>query len=240
MFPQKIKNFILDCIFPTYCLGCGRFLKSEAKTHLCPNCQNKISVNSGLFCPICFKRLAAENFSKCLHSNKKSALDFLGIAVSYENPLIRELIHKYKYSFAKEISWTLSEILIRYLEKSFTGDFNKYCLMAVPLHRQRFNWRGFNQSEEIAKILSQRFSLALKNNCLVRQKKTVSQAEIKDFQKRKDNLQNAFVLKNPKLIENKNIILVDDVFTSGTTMEAAAAALKSGGAKRIIGLVIAK
>lgn len=240
MFFPKVKNFILDCIFPTYCLGCGRFLQSEAKTHLCPDCQNKIPINSGLFCPICLKRLVTENSNKCPHSDKKSPLDFLGIAVSYENPLIQELIHKYKYSFAKEISWTLSEILIRYLEKSFRDDVKKYCLIAVPLHRQRFNWRGFNQSEEIAKILSQRFSLSLNNNCLIRQKKTASQAGIKNPQKRKDNLQNAFVLKNPKLIKNKNIILLDDVFTSGATMEAAAATLKSGGAKRIIGLVVAK
>ncbi|HOX21403.1 MAG TPA: ComF family protein [Candidatus Paceibacterota bacterium] len=237
---QKIENFVLDCVFPTYCLGCGRFLKSEAKTHLCPDCRNKISVNSGLFCPICFKRIAAGNFNKCRHSAKASSLDFLGIAVSYENPLVRELIHKYKYGFAKEISQTLSEILIRYWEKTCPDDLKRYCLVAVPLHRQRFNWRGFNQSEELAKILSQRLSLPLNNNCLIRRKKTASQAEIKDFQERKNNLQNAFSLKNQGPLENKNIILLDDVFTSGATMEAAAAALKSGGAKRIIGLAIAK
>lgn len=240
MLLPKIKNFTFDCLFPAYCLSCGRFLKSEAKTYLCSDCQNKIPINSGIFCPLCFKRLAGENIRKCSHSNKNSGLDSLGIATSYENPLVRELIHKYKYGFAKEISWTLAKILMRYLEKSFPDDLKNYCLIAIPLHRQRLNWRGFNQSEELAKILSRQFFIPLNKNCLVRQKKTSSQAEIKDPQERKDNLENAFILKNKKLIENKKIVILDDVFTSGATMEAAAATLKSGGAKKIIGLVIAK
>lgn len=235
-----MKNFILDCLFPVYCLGCGRFLKSATKSYLCPDCQNKIPVNSGVFCPLCFKRLAGANIRRCPHSDKKSSLDFLGVAASYENPLIRELIHKYKYGFAKEISWTLAKILIHYLEKSFPDDLKNYCLIAIPLHRQRLNWRGFNQSEELAKILSRKFFIPLNQDCLIRQKNTANQAEIKNPEERKNNLENAFALKNQKTIENKNIVILDDVFTSGATMEAAAAALKSGGAKKIIGLVIAK
>jgi len=240
MFFRKIKNLLLDYIFPTYCLGCGCFLESATKTYLCQSCQNKITINSEFFCPVCLKRLADSTFKKCQHSNKKSSLDFLGFATSYENPVIKDLIHKYKYAFAKEIRWTLAQTLIFYLKRAFKDDFSRYTLVAIPLHRRRFNWRGFNQSEEIAKILSGHFRMPILNNCLFRAKQTDSQASLKDFQKRKLNLENAFGLKNRELLKNKNIILVDDVYTSGATLEEAAKILKSGGAKRIIGLVAAK
>jgi len=240
MFSQKIKNWFLDCVFPKYCLGCGCFLESATKTYLCQSCQNKIIINSEFFCPICLKRLADSTFKKCQHSNKKSSLDFLGFATSYENPVIKDLIHKYKYAFAKEIRWTLAQTLIFYLNKAFEDDFSRYALVAIPLHRRRFNWRGFNQSEEVAKILSVHFRMPILNNCLFRAKQTDSQAGLKDFQKRKLNLENAFALKNQELLKNKNIVLLDDVYTSGATLEEAAKAVKSAGAKRIIGLVIAK
>ncbi len=239
MFSAKIKNFALDCVFPTYCLGCGRFLKSEAKTHLCPDCRNKIPINSGLLCPICFRRVAGAD-SHCRHSDKKSSLNFLAVATAYENPLIQKLIHQYKYGLSKEIKWTLAEIITTYLTKLTEINFADWIVVAVPLHPQRLKWRGFNQSEELAKILSQKISIPLNNQCLLRQKKTASQVEIKDFQKRRDNLSGAFQLKKSEIIKNKNIILLDDVHTSGATMEAAAAALKLAGVKTIIGLAIAK
>jgi len=237
---EKIKNLTLDCLFPIYCFGCGKFLKSELKTYLCDECYNKIPLYSGLFCPLCFKRLAEGNLKKCQHSDKKSHLDFLAVAADYENPAIKELIHRYKYNFAKEIKWTLAKILIDYLRKSLPFNLTEYHLLAIPLFSRRFNWRGFNQSQEIAKILSQSLKMPLLDNCLVRHKRTTSQAELKDFEKRKLNVQNAFSLKDSLSIKNKNIVLLDDVYTSGATLEEAAKVLKNNGAKRIIGLVIAR
>jgi len=242
MFWQKTKNLILDSIFPIYCVSCEDFLPSEKNSYLCPKCLAKIPANSSLFCPICFKRLSQADDKKCLHSNKKSSLDFLGYATYYEIPTIRDLIHDYKYRFAKKIKNTLADILINYLKKSLSNR-NDWVIIPIPLHRSRLNWRGFNQSEEIAKIICQQFNWPLLNNILIRKNKTSEQAEIKEKEKRRKNLENAFVLNNKidlNQIKNKNIILLDDVYASGATLEEAAKILKSSGVKKIIGLVIAK
>lgn len=250
MFWQKAKNLILDGVFPIYCVSCGDFLPSEKNSYLCSKCLAKIPINSGLFCPICFKRLNQTDNKKCLHSNKKSSLDFLGYATYYEIPTIRDLIHNYKYRFAKSMANTLTEILMVYLKKSL-NDFNNWVIIPIPLHRSRLNWRGFNQSKEIAKIISRQFNWPILDNILIRKKKTAEQAEVKEKEKRQENLKDAFVLSSYakatkglpsiiKIIEGKKIILLDDVCTSGTTLEEAAKILKSAGAKKIIGLVIAK
>lgn len=241
MFVKKAENLILDSIFPIYCVSCGTFLASEKNTYLCTTCSTKIPINSGLFCPICFKRLNHSDNKKCLHSNKKSSLGFLGYATFYENSVIRDLIHNYKYRFAKKTKLSLANILIQYLKKLNLN--NEYLIIPIPLHYSRFNWRGFNQSEEIGKIISEYFRWPIINNIIQRKKKTSEQAAIKTKEKRQENLQNAFVL-NKKIdlnqIKNKSFILIDDVYTSGTTLEEAAKILKSAGVKKIIGLVVAK
>lgn len=250
MFWQKTKNLILDSIFPVYCVSCGDFLPSEKNSHLCSLCLAKIPINSELFCPICFKRLNQAEDKKCSHSDKKSSLDFLGHATYYEIPIIRDLIHNYKYRFAKSIGNTLANILTLYLKKSLNNQ-NDWIIIPIPLHRSRLNWRGFNQSEEIAKIISQKFNWPILNNILIRKKKTAKQAEIKEKEKRRENLKDAFnlsphvkniknKLSDTKALEGKKIILLDDVCTSGATLEEAAQILKIAGAKKIIGLVIAK
>ncbi|HNW96682.1 MAG TPA: ComF family protein [Candidatus Paceibacterota bacterium] len=249
MFWLKAKNLILDSIFPIYCISCGDFLSSEKNSYLCSKCLAKIPINSGLFCPICFKRLDRAENKKCSHSAKKSFLDFLGYATYYEITPVKTLIHNYKYRFAKSIARTLSDIIIIYLKRSL-NDWNNWVIIPIPLHRSRLNWRGFNQAEEIAKIINQKFNWPILNGILIRKKKTAEQAEIKKREKRQENLKDAFGLSPVKnsnnkssstqIIEGKKIILLDDVYTTGTTLEEAAKILKSAGAKKIIGLVIAK
>jgi ComF family protein len=240
MFWQKTKNLILDSIFPVYCISCGVFLNSEKNSYLCSKCLAKIPINSGLFCPICFKRLNRAENKKCLHSTQKSFLDFLGHATYYEIAPIKNLIHNYKYRFAKDIARTLSNIVIIYLEKSL-DDWNDWVIIPIPLHRSRLNWRGFNQAEEIAKIINQKFNWPILNNILIRNKKTAEQAEIKKREKRQENLRDAFGLSSDiQTLKGKKIILLDDVYTTGATLEEAAKILKSAGVKKIIGLVIAK
>ncbi len=242
MLLKKAENLILDGIFPIYCVSCGDFLANEKNAHICDKCLKKITINSALFCPICFKRLSQFDNKKCLHSNKKSNLDFLGYATSYENTSVRDLIHNYKYRFAKKIKISLAQILIHYLSKSLSNE-DEYCIIPLPLHHSRFNWRGFNQTEEIGKIVVEYFHWPIFTNVLLRKKKTSEQAEIKEKEKRQENLKNAFILNNKidlEKIKNKKIILLDDVYASGATLEEAAKTLKTAGFKKIIGIVVAK
>ena len=237
----KIKNLIYDCLFPIFCLNCGAFIKNESGLYLCENCLKTIPLYSSLFCPICLKRIG--QFKKCSHSNNYSPLDFLASATDYENPLIQKLIHLYKYQLVKDIRYTLGNIVINYWEKIWPDikkQFSGAIIIAIPLSRQRFKERGFNQSEEIAKIFANYFQLEINSEILIRQKNTHPQAKLDNYEERHLNLKNAFEVKDKNSLKNKNIILIDDVFTSGATMQEAARVLKQNGSKKIIGLTVAK
>lgn len=239
---KKIRAFFLDILYPSYCFSCQKFLKTEEKyPYLCLNCLEKIPLYSSFFCPICFKRISNQKLKKCSQHASKSFLDFLGAATDYQG-VVKELILAYKYQFAKEIAFSLAQILINYLKKAFPEPLKDYLFLAIPLHPSRERWRGFNQSKEIAKILSGELKIEFLKDVLYRKKKTKPQVELKNFQERKENLSEAFWINPSKipLLQKKKIILIDDVFTSGATLQSAAKILKETGAKRVIGLVIAK
>ncbi len=250
----KIKKFALDVIFPPCCLGCGKNLEDESiantnefesefhesflneHPYVCDECFKSIPINNALYCPICFTRFAGAKL--CNHA-KKSNLSELGFAANYENELIKNIIWNLKYRFVRDLSETLALILYKYLLSVKIKNLASYCIIPVPLHKSRLKWRGFNQSELIAEKLSEKLNIPLISDTLVRLKKTDDQTKL-DKEKRGLNLQNAFQIKNPDLISGKNIFLLDDVYTSGATIEEAAKTLKQTGAKKIIGLVVAK
>jgi ComF family protein len=238
---KKLGHLMADCLFPIYCANCHNFLPSHEKSYLCLKCFSQIPLYSSLFCPICLKRLA--EFKKCEHSHKKSYLDFLASATDYENPIIKNLIHQYKYQYIKEIRFTLAKILIAYWEKilkNFPQLSANYLAIPIPLSSKKFNERGFNQSEEIAQLFANHFNLEIVSDALIRIKNNPPQAKIENYEERTQNVKGIFLVKKPELIQNKNIILIDDVFTSGATLQEASRLLKESGAKRIVGLTIAK
>jgi competence protein ComFC len=209
---------ILDFFFPKYCLGCKR----EGK-YLCIDCQETIEVfdTHKLF--------------------KGKFLDDLYFATDYKNQLLKKAISIFKYPpFIKELSVPLSFLIIKHfqlLEKS--PDFNKenFYIVPMPLEIQRLKWRGFNQAEELAKNLANFFQIEIMENVISRKKKTLPQVILTE-KERKENVKEAFQIE--KEIEEKNILLVDDIFTTGATMEEAAKTLKKAKAKKVIGIVIAK
>jgi ComF family protein len=111
----------------------------------------------------------------------------------------------------------------------------KYCLIPVPLFWQRKNWRGFNQSELLAKNLAEFLDLKCENSILIRNVKTVNQASIKNRRLRQKNMDNVFTINEGKITPNK-VILIDDVVTSGATMSAAGKTLRNSGTDLLWGL----
>lgn len=230
-----LKQFILDILFPQFCLGC----QNEGGL-LCPQCFEKIPIYSGFFCPICGKRdWRPRKHPSCA---EKTSLKTLIAATSYGDLLVRDLIHAYKYNFIQSLADLLSQLLIKsitpYLEtESPSGQF---VVVPIPLHSARLKWRGFNQAELIAEKLSEVYKISLINNALIRIKNNIPQVEVGEAEKRKENVKEVFVCLNPDLIKDKKILLVDDISTTGATLEEAAKILKSAGAKEIWGAVIAK
>jgi ComF family protein len=150
--------------------------------------------------------------------------------------VIRKAIHQLKYRNLKAISPCLAELLADYLSSNpLPGE----ALVCVPLHPWRLRERGYNQSSLLARDLGRRIDLPVIEDCLIRVKQAQPQVRAVDVEERRRNVVDAFVCRDEKL-SGKQIILIDDVCTSGATLESCAAALKNKGAVSVWGLTLAR
>jgi ComF family protein len=149
---------------------------------------------------------------------------------------MREAIHELKYRNLKAISSCLAELLADYLRaNAMPGEV----LVAVPLHPRRLRERGYNQSSLLARELGRCIGLLVIEDCLIRVKQAQPQVRAVDVEERRSNVADAFVCRDEKL-GGKQVILIDDVCTSGATLESCAAALKNKGATSVWGLTLAR
>jgi ComF family protein len=219
MWKTQIKKFLLDLFFPRFCFGCQR-----EGSYLCQDCQATLEISG---------------FHQTISRGQN--LRDLYFAVDYRKPLIKKLIQRFKYDpFIKELTRPLASLIIEhFLLMENKPDFREFGLVPIPLEKKKLKWRGFNQAEEIAGELAKFFNLRVLNNVLVKRKKTLPQVELSE-KERRENVKGAFLVKNKELVVNKKILLVDDVYTTGSTMEEAARVLKEAGAKEVVGIVIAR
>jgi ComF family protein len=145
-----------------------------------------------------------------------------------------------KYRFIRSLADDIGTLTNKYLEKNKLLDTKKLTVIPVPLHRLRLNWRGFNQSEIVAGHVAAHFRFEMRTDILRRIKHSIPQAEIHNRNSRIENIKNSFACKNPGLVTGKTILLIDDVSTTGSTLNACAEILKNSGAKEVIGLVFAR
>lgn len=169
---------------------------------------------------------------------------WLSAPLNYNDQIVKRLIWQYKYGFAEEISSIFAHILSICLKKialnSKLPEFpNNFYLTAIPLTPQKQRWRGFNQSELLAKKISQLTNLTYLPS-LIKTKETEKQMSLKNSQARQKNIENAFSIINFKEIKDKNIILIDDVIASGATLKEAAKTLRKAGAKKVFGLAVSR
>jgi ComF family protein len=151
------------------------------------------------------------------------------------NGLIREAVHQFKYSNLKAIAPSLAKMLYGCLvENALPGDV----LVPVPLHQKRWRERGYNQSALLAQELARICGIPVIDGCLARKSLVISQAKSQSVTERRKNVEGVFYCKDRR-ISGKQVILVDDVSTSGATANSCAAALKSAGALKVWGLVVA-
>ncbi|MFH1187602.1 MAG: ComF family protein [bacterium] len=240
-FDKLIKNaskswsFFLDLIFPNECFGCGcegvllcqkcfSFIKLRPEQS-CLDCKQK--TDFGKFCPRC-----APNYD----------LDGVLIASYYDQKIVDKLIKSFKYYFVKDSHKDLGKILILFLNDLLNKEwqaFNikKSLIMPVPLSAYRKRWRGFNQSEILARLVADNFNLKLSVNELIRIKHTKPQVKL-DKTRRKNNIKDCFDLDACNLA-GRQIILIDDVVTTGATLNECAKILKQHGSGKVWGLALA-
>lgn len=220
----------VDFLFPKRCLNCSRGGK-----YLCFSCF-KAAQKAFLFCSYCSKTsFLGQTHKKC---QRRSGLDGL-ISIWLYRGIVRQAIVSLKYKFASKIALELAEESAEVL-KSINLPFKNILLVPIPLHTKRKNWRGFNQAEEVGKVIAQRLGWKFQTNLLERTKFSKPQVGLLE-KERKENVKNSFLVKNGETLKNTcNIFLFDDVWTTGSTLKEAAKALKKEGAGTIWGLTLAR
>ncbi len=215
---MRFLDTILNVIFPVRCLSCRK-----AGSYFCAECLS----------------LARE-------AERESA-DWIFPLYDYRHPPIKKAVWLIKYNGKKKLVSVFAETLYgRILEElsdlKTMENFQNAVLIPIPLSKKRQRERGFNQAEllceEIIKLDDSGY-LKLDKNILIKQKETEHQARIKDRSTRLNNLAGSFEVKSGASLKGRNIILIDDVTTTGATLSEARKALRSSGARKVIAFTIA-
>lgn len=186
---------------------------------LCPGCGKPQA--SGILCPVCRQR--------------QTEIDGIRSPFRFAE-VIREAVHQLKYRNLKAISPCLATLLADYLQ---SNPLPVEALVPVPLHPRRLRERGYNQSSLLARELGKLINLPVIEDCLIRVKEAQPQVRTATVEDRRMNVTDAFKCRNGK-VRGKQIILIDDVCTSGATLESCAQALKSEGVTSVWGLTLAR
>lgn len=235
-YVSNVHRFILDILFPITCLGCGK-----EGAWLCEPCLALLPLEDEHVCPIC-EKTPTPSGRTCFGCRKKSPLDALLPAFSYDRELVRRAVHHYKYRFIPELHLPLGSLLVAALLQNDLPVPD--LVIPVPLHRRRLRWRGFNQAQILAQhvgtFLTPGFPISVRADVLGRKRYTLPQMGIKDKSQRRRNIEGAFIFSSGAEVKNKSILLVDDVATTGATIFECARILKEAGAKQVWAVVIAR
>lgn len=214
---RSILNIIYKTLFPLKCTNCNK-----EGSFLCIGCENKL----------------LSLLDKQKYLDNTTSIDKIISCFSYKPPL-SDLIILGKYSFMPEVFTYLACMGVRNL-KSMNLALENFMLCPIPLSKQRLRWRGFNQSQKLCEEFSKHLKIPW-HNLLIRNRNTKTQKDLSRKERLK-NVQNCFLI-NPKyqeLIIQRSVLLVDDVITTGSTLEAAAKVLIEAKAVNIWGLALAK
>jgi len=223
---------LADFVFPPICYGCD----SEIEAGLvCEACRLMLFTCELAVCPKCGRPCTrtAETCGRCKEEFSLSRVRALG---PYAQPFDK-LVHAFKYSGKFRVGEMLGKALAALVAQDpVLRDADLVC--PIPLHRARMRERGFNQSLLLAAAISMGTGIPLVEP-LVRRKNTKSQTTMKTTEKRQKNIKGAFALSQGVDVSGKSVLLVDDVFTVGATLDSASRVLLEAGAAKVFGAVIA-
>ena len=230
VLPQvtKLKRIALDLLFPQWCVGCG----SEGR-YICQKCGESLSVISLPVCLRCGKPLSmSELCPACVEWD--SAIDGIRSPFVFKG-VIRQAIHELKYRNLRALAAEMADLLYEYVSGyPVPGDV----LIPVPLHKKRLRERGYNQSVLLARELGKLMGISVDAESLAKMIHNTPQARTTSVNERRDNVAGVFSCRGDSL-RGKSVILLDDVTTSGATLNACAESLKTAGVSSVWGLTMA-
>ena len=233
-----MKNFlqkVLDFLLPPLCPVCHDRIETDG---VCPKCFSALEFIGTQKCSVCGKPLDAivPGMAVCGACIKNPPLFHQAEAVFKYNDTSKKLILPFKHGDHIE----LADLFVKWMWQNSSELIKRNeLLMPVPLHWRRLFKRKYNQSALLAKKLAKKYDKVYDPLTLVRVKSTLSQGHLSPKERQK-NIKNAFRVKDPKKIKGKHILLIDDVFTTGATVDECAKVLLKAGAKSVDVLTIAR
>jgi ComF family protein len=239
----SLKQFldnISAIIFPPQCLACEEIINSPANPAFCGHCREKIRFITGSICPVCGKPFwnspAVSHICGSCLENRPYFIQARAVA-NFET-IIMEAIHRFKYGRNISLGNALGSFMADFHFPDF--DFTEYTLLIpVPLHIKRLRERGFNQSLLLAYKLGGKYKLPVNFSLIKRRKATLTQTGLNKTE-REENIKGAFVVIDEKKVCDENIILIDDVYTTGATINECAKTLLKTGAQKVAALTLAR
>jgi ComF family protein len=237
-----IFSKFLELVYPPKCHICQGFLISDGDGagHICADCFESLVRITSPLCPVCgtpfISRVEQDHLcGDCLRN--KPYFDALAAPFLYEGGIM-DAIHQIKYNGRTYIAGSVGEFAASLAKERF-GDTNGFLMMPVPLHPKRLKERGFNQSLILARAIAQGLEIEIDFLSLRRIKYTQPQTGLKKIERRR-NVRGAFGLAGSPDLKGKTVILVDDVATTGSTLNECAKVLKKGGCKKVFCLALAR
>lgn len=237
---KKIYNNLLEILFPTNvkCALCNiEIATSVADKYLCDDCFKNLPLITGKTCLKCGEPLYSQA-KYCLRC-KNSTFNF-SCAYSYGayDGSLKQLIHNFKFNNKPYLDKCLAHMLVITYIMKIAHKHKIDAVTYVPIHKSRLKQRGYNQCELLSQEFCKQTNLPLMKNLIIKTKNTKAQASL-SLTDRKTNLNNAFELTNKEIVNGKNFLLIDDIFTTGSSCEECSILLKKNGANKIIVLTVA-
>jgi len=240
-YVMHVFRRFIDLILPATCSYCRETVGDSAIPFFCTTCWNDFSAISGPACPHCGKpfespeTLTHSPDHECSSCRQTPPQCDQIVSVGYYEGTLREAIHQFKYRPCRSLGKPLAQWMLNNIRLVSGLD----CIMPVPLHRKRLRQRGFNQALLLSHAVSDAYGIRLSIDNLLRIRYTRPQVELSG-QERIANVEGAFSLHHPQDINGANILLVDDVFTTGSTINECSKVLKKAGAERVNALTLAR
>lgn len=221
-------------LFPKRCPICDKVLGLSGEK-ICPSCRKKLIYIQSPFCKKCGKQIEDDTKEYCRDCETNPHEYDEGRAV-FLYPCIRRSIYRLKYKNRKEYAKFYGEEMVKVLDDTLAR-WDVQAIVPVPLHKTRLKKRGYNQAELLAKELGKITNIPVVTGLVVRDKNTTPQKSLNAVE-RQNNLENAF-----KLVANDvkltSIVIIDDIYTTGSTIDAMARAMKLAGIKKVFYIAVA-
>ncbi len=230
---------LLDLLFPPICILCRRPLSSSSRPfQLCDGCQARVLPNRPPFCNLCSCPVTEETGPLCPRCRRTPYhFDQVWACAPYHGAM-KGLLHPVKYRQKTALRFFFANRMTAFLKTHGISLSAFDVILPVPLHSARLRERGYNQSALLAQELCRQGQRPLTAPLLQRVRNTKSQTTLRQ-KERWTNIQSAFTIKYPFAFKHKNVLIVDDLFTTGATTSEAARVLKQAGARRVVVLTLA-